>query len=393
MNILENIKEGIISLFINKVRVILSLLSIICSVGILISVAAVSEGYKRFVIDEVEKMGTNVIEIMTIPLRLNLSNVEEIRSYCGIKDAIPVVLGEFMVQQLDKEIKSVIVEGTLPTIKEIANLSIEEGRFFTEQETNSAANVCVIGAALYKKLFKQKNPIGESIYLVDSVGKKTQLTIVGALKEMGAFRAVLIDNEGIILPITLFRSRLKEVKYLNTILAQVDSLHQIEKVVTQIKKVFELKHHIKLQIGTQDNLIAVTINLYKKVTTIGYSIAIIFLLVGGINIMGIQLKSLTEKIKEIGIRRAVGAKRRDIIIQFLSEAIMVGIIGGLLGVLLGINAPFLVFNVMAIEGSPVLSLAVITTSFSFAIIMSVLFSVYPAYKASQVNPVEGLRYE
>lgn len=393
MNIIEDIKERIESLFINKVQVIFSLVSIICSVSMLISVTAVSEGHKRFVISEVEKMGMNLIEIVAIPLRLTVSDVETIRRFPEIKDAVPQLLGEFMVQQSGKEIKYILVEGTLPSIKEMANFHMKEGRFFTEQEVDNIANVCVIGSGLYKKLSEQKNPIGEKIYLVGTTGEKTQLTIIGALKEMGTFRAVLIDNEGIILPITLFKNRLKEAKYLNTILAQVNTPEQIKGVVTKIKKIFELKRHIKLQIGTQDDLISASINLYKKITTVVYAIAIIFLIVGGINIMGILLKSLTERMREIGIRRAAGARRRDIATQFFSEAIIVGIIGGLVGVSVGVNVPFLVFKIMAIGGSPVLSLAVITTSFSFALIISILFSVYPAYKASKVDPAEVLRYE
>jgi putative ABC transport system permease protein len=284
------------------------------------------------------------------------------------------------------------VVGTDPAIMAILNHSLAEGRFFDNAENNGLRRVAVLGPTVIKNLFEQTNPIGEIIRI-----GKVPFEVIGALAAKGLDINGADQDDQIYIPVKTALTRLFNLTYINVIYAQVTDDRALEKAESEIRDILRERHHLKngqaddFTIQNQTAILEMQRESSKTFTFLIGSIAAVSLLVGGVGILAVMLISIRERVKEIGLRRAIGAKRRDILIQFLSESVMLSFIGGILGVSLGI----IIAKVVAVSVNWSLIIPVTTVGISLlsTFIIGIFSGVYPAIKAALLDPIKALQFE
>ncbi|MEW6608375.1 MAG: ABC transporter permease [bacterium] len=399
MIILENIKDGINTLGINKTRVILPVLSILFGVASLVLISSVIEGEKRFILKEIEKMGSKLVSVSMRVSETEMSvgftqkDTDAIIKRCAeVKQILPITSSSYPIYASNKSIDAAQVVGIAAELKEVTEIPLIMGRFFNQEEVNNLSNVCVIGEGIYHKLFKKIPPINQSIYLIGSANQKINLRIIGVFDKTNQQIQRMIDNEGIIVPITVFQKEIAGKSNIFSLLVETYNSAQVSKAVQDIKAIFELRK-ISVIVYAPKELLSAQFSINKKATIFGFCLGILLLIVGGVGIMNIMLKSIIERTKEIGIRKAVGAKNRHILTQFLTEAFIIGILGCGIGVFIGIIGTHFIAGSLIKTSTPVISLLTIFVSCGVALILTLLFALYPASRASSLNPIDALRYE
>ena len=274
----------------------------------------------------------------------------------------------------------------------IKNWPVERGEFFMQQDVKAATKVCVLGQTVAEKLFGGQNPVGHVIRI-----KRIPFRVVGVLTPKGQTTFGQDQDDTIVLPYTTAQKRLVGVSYLTMVMASAVSTDLMDDAQEQIRDLLRHRHQIKegvdddFTVRNLADLTAVFSTITGILTLLLGSIASISLVVGGIGIMNIMLVSVTERTREIGIRMSVGAKSRDILLQFLFEAVLLSLMGGFIGIVLGIS---LTSSISYFTGWPTpVSLNAILIAFIFASGVGIFFGLYPARKASRMNPIDALRYE
>jgi macrolide transport system ATP-binding/permease protein len=282
--------------------------------------------------------------------------------------------------------------GVTPAYTKIRSSEPVMGRFFSESENQHRALVAVVGQTVVRELFGDKNPVGELIKL-----NKINFQVIGVLPEKGA-QGPQDQDDRVIIPVQTGMYRLFGKDYVDSVDIEVTSPDQLDTVQDSIQEVLNKRHRVPVsaqsdafQIFNMADLQAALSESSKTMTMLLSSIAAISLLVGGIGIMNIMLVSVTERTREIGLRKAIGARRFDILMQFLAESVVVSVIGGLLGILLGWGIT-MGFS-MALGWTTAISLDSVLLSFFFSGFIGVVFGIYPAKKASELHPIDALRYE
>ncbi len=403
---IEHFKEGIKTLMANKVRTALSVLGILIGVSAVIAMLALGTGAKMAVEKQLSSLGSNLLVLragsIRIPgagmvddsssIRLSIEDTDELKkSIPYIKEASPVVNGRGQVTYLDKNWRPQIM-GTGPAYARMRSLFPEYGRFFTEDENRVRSRVAVIGLTVWRELFDEKDPIGAYIKI-----NKISFQVIGVLPERGGtgFRD---QDDVIIIPCLTAMYRLLGKNHVDYIDIEIDSAENIDRSQDLIKEHMIKQHKIPFSqqqdafqirnMADIQNAMSETSNILSMLLA---AIAAVSLLVGGIGIMNIMLVSVTERTKEIGLRKAIGARRVDILSQFITEAGVIGVFGGLVGILLG----FIITMIMSeVAGwSTYISGASVFLSFVFSVGVGVVFGIWPAKKASILNPIEALRHE
>jgi len=402
-SIISGFVSGYKGLFANKLRSFLTVLGIIIGVGAVIGVMGVGEGAKRNITTQIEKLGSNVISIHYH----RPDSKEEALQWRGrsedlefIKDVEPQVRSSMTVKYQDKDWETDII-GTLPSYQSINNHHVKDGRFFTEDELKSWSKVCVIGKAIKDELFGDTNPIGKEIKM-----RNMRFTVIGVMEEKGSVGWNDFDDR-IFIPLFTAQKRITgEDNIVREIQAQTTGTVPAEDSEERVRQLLLERHnqvedfHIRNREEFKQT-IEQTASTFKIMLS---GIAAISLIVGGIGIMNIMLVSVTERTREIGIRKAIGAKRLDILIQFLIESVIVSLSGGILGIIFGFVFANTVGNMMVGAGTmgprflsqgggSVVTPGSILLAFFFAVIVGVFFGMYPANKASKMDPVKALRYE
>jgi putative ABC transport system permease protein len=408
MKPVSSLKVALRALRINKMRSFLTMLGIIIGVGAVIVMVAIGSGASEMIAQQIASMGSNLI--MVLPgattaggARMGLGTVstltsddaKAIKEECSaIKDVAPTWGGVTQVVYGNQNWNT-SVTGTTPPFFDIRDWPVATGRIFNEQEISGAVKVAVIGQTIVENLFGAESPLGQIIRI-----KKVPFTIIGVLSRKGQSPQGQDQDDAIYIPLTtsqkkVFGSSLP--KTVRIILVQALDLNQMAEAEKQVNELLNQRHRTQpgaLQDFTVRNLteIMATAEQSAKVMSLLLgSIALVSLLVGGIGIMNIMLVSVTERTREIGIRMAVGARGRDILFQFLTESIVLSMVGGVIGIILGVvgakvMASFTGWNVLISYGALLLS-------FSFAAAVGIFFGFYPARKASRLNPIDALRYE
>ena len=401
----EHLRQGLKTLLVNKVRTALSMLGILIGVGAVVAMLAIGKGAQKAIEVQFSSLGSNLLTVRPGSLkvggvsqgaggtsRLSLDDAAAIaREVRGVKMASPTVNGNGQVTYLDKNWSTRIVGGDY-TYAEMHAMDPNLGRFFTAEENRRKARVAVLGATVVRELFGERNPIGEMIKI-----KKVIFQVIGVLPEKGS-NGFQDQDDVIVIPVMTAMKRALGKVYADTIDVEAKSVAETSQIQEQILELLLQRHRVPLSVGEDafdirnmaDVQAAIT-ESSKTMSLLLASIAAISLLVGGIGIMNIMLVSVTERTREIGLRKAVGARRKDILSQFLLESVAVSTIGGLIGLGLG----WLVTSIVsqALGWATAISPESVFLSFFFSATTGVIFGIYPAHKASMLNPIDALRYE
>lgn len=410
MRVRENFRSSFRSLFHNKLRSFLTMLGIIIGIFSVITLTSIGEGVKDQVTSQVESLGANLLYVLPGKIEmgprkgesklgvqqsgfnqlrntLTYKDVLDLKGKPDIKAATGIVTG---IDRLDALKIFTTTTGVDEDYAKITNLDLRYGRFINQQERVSRAKVAVIGDEANKELFQGKNSLNKTFKINGQDYRVVGILAYKKPENMGPQGEDL--NVKIFLPITELVERQKS-NNISQIMVQAASSEAVEPAQETIRKTL-LKHHkdIDFTILKQQDMLNAINNILGVLTAGLGGIAAISLLVGGIGIMNIMLVAVAERTREIGVRKAIGASRRDILVQFLIEAVILSIIGGLLGLALGIGGSGLLPKaVPAIHTA--ISIPAVIIALAFALLVGVFFGVYPATKAAKLDPIEALRSE
>lgn len=390
MNFLFAYKMAIKSILSNKVRSFLTMLGVIIGVMAVIVAVGFAQGSMATITNRIEGMGSNAITGMIIATNesnkgITTTDLEKLaNSSAYIKSISPYTMTSEIVKA-GGESKSAGIIGTNEDYLEIEGQKLKTGRFITRLDLENSDKVAVIGAAVEKKLFDGKDPLGQTIKV-----KGVNFTIVGTLESvMNAAEGTKDDY--VFVPVNVAQRTLK-IKNITMFIAEASAQDTVDlakqKIEDYLYSIYKDKDDYIL--FTQESILSMLGDVSSIMMLILGSIATISLVVGGIGIMNIMLVSVTERTREIGIRKAIGAKKKDILVQFLIEALMLTGIGGIIGIILGlVTIKYGIGSISLI--TPVYSLSWTLAAFLISLTIGVVFGIFPAYKAAKLNPIDALR--
>lgn len=386
------IKMSMMSVLANKVRSFLTMLGIIIGISSVIVLVGMGEGTKKEVASQIESLGTNLLTVNIMTGRnggITTEALEQLKTKPGIKDIAPSVSQGNVTVKSDASSSSTTttVEGCVPNSATIRNISVSSGRFINQDDVDNRNRVAIIGTDVAEELFNTTDVIGQNINISGNT-----FSIIGVLKSKGGSGSNSEDDK-IIIPLSTAQ-RLFKISRVKTFYVEAEDKDSVS-IAKGYLKLF-LNSRFKNQtsafrIMDQTSLLETVNETTSSMTTMLSGIASISLLVGGIGIMNIMLVSVIERTREIGIRKAIGARRSTILIQFLLESATISGLGGLLGVLGGYATGTIAqkfFNT-----SVVISTKVVLIALMFSVFVGIIFGVYPASKASKLSPIDALRYE
>jgi putative ABC transport system permease protein len=394
----ENITMAFKNIFNNKIRSFLTMLGIIIGVGAVISMISIGEGAKKRVTDSITAMGSNLLIVTRGrggrgggfgqgSAALGRKEVELIQNSSPfITNIAPEARTNQNVSYAGNSMNTTILGCTI-NYPSVRNYKVASGRFFTQDEVDGRRRVAVIGSYIKSELFPDSNPIGAMI----KVGR-LRLEVVGVLEEKG--QSGFSNSDDLVLaPLTTVQKKLIGNENYQAVYIQVQDESFMDQVYNRVYAVLidHYQDEDKFNLRNQAEILTAVQESSRTFTFLLAGIAAVSLLVGGIGIMNIMLVSVTERIREIGIRKAIGARKEEILALFLIEAVILSLSGGLIGILAGCSVAKVMANLSG--WSATITLSSIILSFAFSIAIGLFFGVYPAYKASGLNPIEALRHE
>jgi putative ABC transport system permease protein len=405
MRVLETVMIALDSLLRHKTRALLTMLGIIIGVGAVIAMVAVGQGASAAVDSQIASLGTNVLIIF--PASMSHGGVStgagaavtlDLDDMQAIREQAPAVAAISPTARAQRQVVagnlnwSTNIQGGNTEFFRIRDWRIETGESFSEQDVRSGTKVCLLGRTVIDNLFPGQDPIGQTIRIA-----KLPFRVIGTLGGKGQNAMGQDQDDIIIAPFATVQRKVLGIDFVSMFVLSAVSKERIPEAQTQVTEILRARHRLlpwdddDFTIRNQSDIASAASATTGIMTRLLGSIAAVSLIVGGIGIMNIMLVSVTERTREIGIRIAIGARRRDILQQFLIEAIMLSVLGGLVGVALGLGVSKLIST---LAGWPVfISFASVALAFFFSAAIGLFFGFYPARKASGLSPIDALRYE
>jgi len=405
MNFGESFATALRALFANTFRALLTMLGVIIGVGAVITMVAIGEGAQQATVDRIQALGSNLLfvspgaargggrVVMTAGSSIRLT-AEDARAIAERSPAVEAVVPELsrsaQVKYENKNWGTRII-GTVPEYEWVRNFAVERGRYFTRAEQRGVAKVCLLGTTVAQNLFADADPIGARVRINGQA-----FNVIGILEPKGQSGWSNPDDQ-IIVPLPTAQRRLYGVDYLSQVTVKVARPEEMSTAFLDIERILRREHRLREEqdndftIRNQADIIATFQETQETFTILLAGIAAVSLVVGGIGIMNVMLISVTERTREIGIRKAVGARRRDILSQFLIESVVISVLGGVIGIGVGLVTSFVITTYG--EWILLISPQAIGVSFLFALLVGIFFGLYPAWKASAADVIDALRYE
>ena len=406
MKLIKGTKIALKTLGAHKMRTALAVIGIVIGVSAVVLMVAIGRGAQEAVLKKIQGLGTNLIIVTAGKVRiiagrprqtgnttsLTARDAEALAAEStAIAGAAPFQGRKYLVKYGEASTNT-IISGTTPEFSDIRNFRPAVGRFFNDDEVKGAQRVAVVGKTVIRNLFEDRAALGETIRI-----NKVPFEVIGVLEEKGVNAIGQDDDDQIIIPITTVMHRLMNVIYVNNIYIAARNETLMDRAVADIALILRERHHLKtgkdddFSIQNQMDIVRAEQETSETFTMLLGGIAAISLLVGGVGILAIMLISIKERVKEIGLRRAVGARRKDILLQFLIEALVLSVAGGIIGAVLGVAGSLIVGWTSDLPTSvSVLSVAV---AFIFSAAIGLFFGIYPAKKAAEYDPIHALRSE
>ncbi len=400
MSLFEILRQSLESLLGNKLRSFLTMLGIIMGVFSIIAIVATGNAIKVYVNSEFEKIGSNTVVVQTRtggPIdSLAMSDVAIVRDAVPeLKNVAPYQTGMGGTIRIGAKTRRILLNGVIPVAREQASIDIVEGRFITDGDVKTGAKVCLISASTAYQVFRRTNAVGRKLQFKARTGEAVSLTVVGIIDSQIDSLASMFGDEA---PVFVYaplrtamaltgRDEIDEIRFV-----MPDNAALKEAGVSAVRAL-EFVHGVEeaYAASNSDDVLNQLNNILGMIQIALGIIAAVTLLVGGIGIVNILLVSVKERTQEIGIRKAVGATRRDIVLQFVAEAMLMTGIAGAIGIAMGVAAGSVISAVISIP--PVVDLQTIVLAFLFSLVLGLGFGVYPAKRAADLDPIESLRYE
>ncbi|MEW6402485.1 MAG: ABC transporter permease [Chloroflexota bacterium] len=392
----------------NKIRSFLTMLGIIIGVAAVIIMVAISAGTEATISEQITSLGSNLIFVQSSFSRGGPGQVPSgglvYDDAAAIQEGVTGVVSVVVEQNSSETVKvgdvsldDVEILGTTTGFPSVRDMEIADGRYFTETDIDRKAKVAVLGSSMAEELFGDSSPIGQYI----TVGT-TKLVVIGVFDEKGSVGNTDYDSR-IYIPISVVFQKFTPSMFarimgdsIRMIYVEVDPEANLEDIITQIELLLVKRHEVTLDtadfsVTTQQDIISTQESTTAAFRSLLAWVAGVSLIVGGIGIMNIMLVSVTERTREIGIRQSVGATPNDIRLQFLTEALLLSVVGGLIGTVVGVGGSY-IFGALS-NMRTVVSVASIFLAFGSAAVVGAFFGYYPANQAAQLDPIEALRYE
>ncbi|HET8575220.1 MAG TPA: ABC transporter permease [Candidatus Paceibacterota bacterium] len=394
------------ALMVNKVRTVLTMLGIVIGIGSVISMLAIGQGAQNSVESKIQSVGANLLQVMPGAQRtpgtrvasargsaetLTLDDATAIESDPLVKAVSPELEGRYQIVGNGNNTNTT-VDGVYPAYTEVRNVTMEQGSFISGEHVQQLSKVAVLGPTVRDDLFGENaSVVGQKIRI-----NGTQFTVIGVTAEKGG-SGFGSQDDMIFVPLSTEQRFLVGGNYISTLGVEVAKENDMTEAQQEITNLLLSRHNIAdpqkadFSILNQADLVATASSVTQTFTTLLSAVASISLIVGGIGIMNMMLTTVTERTKEIGLRRAIGAKRKDIRTQFLLEAVVLTLLSGLIGVLVGAGIAFAMSHFGIVEAQ--VSLSAVILAFGVSAAIGIIFGYYPARRAAELSPIEALRYE